>query len=568
MPFNGSGLFTRAYNWVNDAANAIPITASRMDADSNDFAAGLSNCLTRDGQAPASLVTTPVINSTSTLTLQSSGLNALTFDVTQKGTFVQPITAPGATLTGPASLQGVTATTLAATGAATLNGGTSTTTLTATGASSLQGVTATSLTAPSLISPGALSLTGTTVTAPTPTAGDNSTSVATTAFVQQSVSPISNSAAALLTNKTILAATNTVEATSGPTGSPFGWRNKIVNGSCVVQQSFTTITQSAAGTTYTGPDQFAGAQIGTPGGSFAIGASSLSYNGVVKPTAFQQTAAAITNTTLGNSWAGIQYPIEGFNVYPLLGQPVTLSFIFAASIAGTYSVSIRDGSTSNSFVTSFTVASNIATRIVLPIATLPTTLSVPNSSAAGLYINIGAINTGTYQATTLNAWTSGSFSNAPGAVNWGATVGATIALTDLQLEAGTYPASVTPSGSTPTVAVPVFESRPYQVELALCQRYYNIASSIGSGFIASANIVYSTFYYVVPMRAIPTVLQTTAAVVNTPSAGNFTQSAASAILIASSNESAYIQYGNFTGLTTVFGPCTIDGGVISFSARL
>ena len=50
MPYNGSGTFVRAYNWVNDANSSIPITASRMDADSNDFASGLSNCVTRDGQ--------------------------------------------------------------------------------------------------------------------------------------------------------------------------------------------------------------------------------------------------------------------------------------------------------------------------------------------------------------------------------------------------------------------------------------------------------------------------------------------------------------------------------------
>lgn len=50
MPFNGSGVFQRAFNWVNDAANGILITASRVDSDSNDFASGLSNCITRDGQ--------------------------------------------------------------------------------------------------------------------------------------------------------------------------------------------------------------------------------------------------------------------------------------------------------------------------------------------------------------------------------------------------------------------------------------------------------------------------------------------------------------------------------------
>lgn len=52
MPFNGSGTFNRIYSWVTDDANGIPITASRMDTDTNDITAnGLSDCITRDGQS-------------------------------------------------------------------------------------------------------------------------------------------------------------------------------------------------------------------------------------------------------------------------------------------------------------------------------------------------------------------------------------------------------------------------------------------------------------------------------------------------------------------------------------
>ena len=50
MPFNGSGVFTRVYNWVNDKNASINITASRMDGEDDGFATGLSNCITRDGQ--------------------------------------------------------------------------------------------------------------------------------------------------------------------------------------------------------------------------------------------------------------------------------------------------------------------------------------------------------------------------------------------------------------------------------------------------------------------------------------------------------------------------------------
>lgn len=50
MAFNGSGVFSRIYNWVTDKNNTVPITASRMDAEMDGFATGLSNCLTKDGQ--------------------------------------------------------------------------------------------------------------------------------------------------------------------------------------------------------------------------------------------------------------------------------------------------------------------------------------------------------------------------------------------------------------------------------------------------------------------------------------------------------------------------------------
>ncbi len=50
MPFNGSGTFTRDYVWVNDKIAGTPITASRVDDDSDDFASGLSSVITKDGQ--------------------------------------------------------------------------------------------------------------------------------------------------------------------------------------------------------------------------------------------------------------------------------------------------------------------------------------------------------------------------------------------------------------------------------------------------------------------------------------------------------------------------------------
>jgi hypothetical protein len=52
--FNGSGTYVRAFNWVNDAAAAINITASRVDSDMSDVVNGFNLCVTRDSQGKIS----------------------------------------------------------------------------------------------------------------------------------------------------------------------------------------------------------------------------------------------------------------------------------------------------------------------------------------------------------------------------------------------------------------------------------------------------------------------------------------------------------------------------------
>lgn len=51
MPYNGSGVFSRVYNWATDKANTVPVTASRMDGEDDGFATGLSTAICKDGQS-------------------------------------------------------------------------------------------------------------------------------------------------------------------------------------------------------------------------------------------------------------------------------------------------------------------------------------------------------------------------------------------------------------------------------------------------------------------------------------------------------------------------------------
>ena len=42
--------FDRLYSWVTDQNNGIPIESTRMDAEDNNFAAGINSCLNINGQ--------------------------------------------------------------------------------------------------------------------------------------------------------------------------------------------------------------------------------------------------------------------------------------------------------------------------------------------------------------------------------------------------------------------------------------------------------------------------------------------------------------------------------------
>lgn len=53
MPFDSQGNFTRVMNWQEDAANAVPIVASRHDDEDDNFAQGFNECMCRDGSSVA-----------------------------------------------------------------------------------------------------------------------------------------------------------------------------------------------------------------------------------------------------------------------------------------------------------------------------------------------------------------------------------------------------------------------------------------------------------------------------------------------------------------------------------
>lgn len=76
MSWNGAGVYSRGYpSWTADAAANLPISATKFDTEDNDFAGGINNCLTKDGQnSPTAALTWTIANAVAlTLLRQTDG---------------------------------------------------------------------------------------------------------------------------------------------------------------------------------------------------------------------------------------------------------------------------------------------------------------------------------------------------------------------------------------------------------------------------------------------------------------------------------------------------------------
>ena len=252
--------------------------------------------------------------------------------------------------------------------------------------------------------------------------------------------------------------------------SPFGLKNRIINGDMVVSQRFGTSSISAYGYTL---DRWA------VDGSQATRFTTQQNAGSVTPPAGFTNYLGITSTAATSLGAGdyfvINQSIEGFNVADLGwgaagAATVTISFWVRSSLTGTFGGALRNGSANRSYPFSYTIsAANTWTKINI---TIPgdTSGTWIRNNGAGLILSF-SIGTGSTFSGTAGAWAGSNFVSATGAVSVVGTNGATFYVTGVQLERN-------------TTATP-FEWIPYGMELQLCQRYY--ATNYPSGIAPNGN---------------------------------------------------------------------------------
>ena len=250
-------------------------------------------------------------------------------------------------------------------------------------------------------------------------------------------------------------------------GSPFGFKNRIINGNMAISQgaaaaTITPATSSAYATNYP-VDRF----------EVIVGAAS-------KLTTAQSTTAAtgfnfstlITSSSAYTVGAGeifaIRHKIEGFNTSDLAfgtvnAQKITLSFWVRSSVTGTFGGSIQNSAANRSYPFTYTI--DVIDTFEYKTITIPGDTSgtwIGATNGIGLTINFG-LGVGATYSGTANAWAGADYRSATSATSVVATNGATFYITGVQVE----------KGSTATS----FDYRPFGTELQLCQKYFTKSQS-------------------------------------------------------------------------------------------
>ena len=266
----------------------------------------------------------------------------------------------------------------------------------------------------------------------------------------------------------------------GAAASPFGLKNRIINGDMVIDQrnNGASVTVSNAVLTYP-VDRFFAFQ-NTGSSSFTV------QRTTVVPSNFNNSLLWTTTTGVSTSaaqQARITQRVEGFNVADLgwgtaSAQTVTFSFWVRSSITGTFAAALLNSAGNRAYVATFTVsAANTWEKetITIPGDTSGTWLT-DNSTGIQVVFDLGS---GSNFSTTAGSWAAGEFFRASGTANVIGTTGATFYITGVQLERN-------------TTATP-FEWIPYGTELQLCQRYYQTlpfeAGIICSGSTIATNAI-------------------------------------------------------------------------------
>jgi hypothetical protein len=289
----------------------------------------------------------------------------------------------------------------------------------------------------------------------------------------------------------------------GAAASPFGLKNRIINGDMVISQRNGTTAITPTGGTFT-VDRWA--FYFSQASKFTI---QQNQNSVTPPAGFTNylgfTVASAVSIGAGDYFT-LEQPIEGFNVADLgwgtaNARTVTLSFWARSSLTGTFGGALYNSAGTYSYAFNYTISAANTWEYKTITITGPTTGTFSTNNTASFIVTY-SLGVGSTYSGTAGTWAASNLRNATGSVSVVGTAGATFYITGVQLERN-------------TTATP-FEWLPYTTELQLCQRYFEVLGGrntyepVGIGFIFSGTAGVADYFFKQTMRTAPSLTISTA----------------------------------------------------------
>ena len=337
----------------------------------------------------------------------------------------------------------------------------------------------------------------------------------------------------------------------------FGFKNRIINGGMVIDQRNAGASVTPTNGQYlvdrwaAGLSQASKFSAQQNSGAVTPPLGYINYLGIVSLSAY---AIGASDTFF------IRQAIEGLNVADLgwgtaSAQTVTLSFWVRSSLTGTFGGAVQNSAASRNYPFSYTIISANTWEQKSITISGDTTGTWLTTTGIGLQLIVG-LGIGSTLSGTGGAWTASNIISVTGATSVVGTNGATFYITGVQLEKGTQATS--------------FDFRDYGRELIMCQRYFQLASSIvGAG--TSATQVASSVPFQVQMRGTPT-LSTQGVIQLTDGTADFIQSATSISSLGTTSNGAVFFIANFTSIVNnrfYLGPrLSANTNTVTLSAEL
>jgi hypothetical protein len=284
----------------------------------------------------------------------------------------------------------------------------------------------------------------------------------------------------------------------GAAASPFGLKNRIINGDMRIDQRNAGAAVTCNNNQVYAVDRFYAED--NSDGIFTVQQVADAPSGFLN--SLKATITTADASLAGTQYASIAHQIEGynfadFNFGTATAKTFTLSFWVKSSLTGTFGGSFRNSADNRNYPFSYTISTaNTWEQKTITVAGDTTGTWVTNNGIGlKVWFSLGA---GSTYSGTAGSWQSSLLISTTGAVSVIGTLSATFQITGVQLEVG--------STATP------FERRLYDKELASCQRYFYKVNAdaaygtnrYGSVFFPTTTIAAGIIQFPVTMRTFPT----------------------------------------------------------------